>query len=455
MFFLSNIFRLRDKINPEAEKPFLEHLEDLRVTITKILVTLIITTLVCFSYHDRLMDILRRPITEVWQIHSANRLPQKSEITAEAWEQAKLHADALASLPEISREVYRRTMTESEADLASVATHYRSTQTIPNAEKRNAYIDQLTHLSEHQRALLKELVVLKPDTASGARDRFKFMSSLDPTESFMLSIKLSLFGGVVLAFPLLMWFLLQFILPGLHQHEKKAIFPALAIGFGLFLCGSLFAYLWVLPNVLEFFYSYGEDMGISNDWRIGYYLSFATQFTLIFGVCFELPVIVWVLVKIGLLNYELMSKTRSYAIIAILVIAAVITPTPDAFTLCLLAVPMIILYEISIWLAWWDAHQQKKRELEEENARIHRLSHTPLDEPPTPTSHSHAIELGPNGSPSINQQSPDAQQSAEDSSPYIDWHDTEPGEHKADPPVTDPSDTKPAQDSTDQDPPAR
>jgi sec-independent protein translocase protein TatC len=197
----------------------------------------------------------------------------------------------------------------------------------------------------------------------------------------MLSMKLAFFAGVVLAFPLLLYFLLQFVMPGLHQHEKKAVFPALAFGFGLFLCGVLFAYLKVLPSVLEFFYTYGESMGIANEWRIGYYLSFALQFTLIFGLCFELPVVVWVLVKIGLLDYELMSRTRGYAIVAIVIIAAVITPTPDAFTLCLLVVPMVALYEISIWLAWFDARKQKKELEKEENERLQRLLSYENDEP--------------------------------------------------------------------------
>jgi sec-independent protein translocase protein TatC len=199
------------------------------------------------------------------------------------------------------------------------------------------------------------------------------MSALNPTEPFMLSMKLAFFAGVVLAFPLLLYFVLQFVMPGLHKHEKKAVFPALAFGFGLFLCGVLFAYLKVLPSVLEFFYTYGESMGIANEWRIGYYLSFALQFTLIFGLCFELPVVVWVLVKIGLLDYELMSRTRGYAIVAIVILAAVITPTPDAFTLCLLVVPMAVLYEISIWLAWFDARKQKKELEKEENERLQRL----------------------------------------------------------------------------------
>jgi sec-independent protein translocase protein TatC len=89
---------------------------------------------------------------------------------------------------------------------------------------------------------------------------------------------------------------------------------------------------------------------------------------------------VWILVKIGLLNFEVMSRTRGYAIIAIVIIAAIITPTPDAFTLCLLALPMIVLYELSIWLAWFDARKVKRQEESEEKERLERL----LKSPPTP-----------------------------------------------------------------------
>ena len=115
-------------------------------------------------------------------------------------------------------------------------------------------------------------------------------------------------------------------------------------------------------------------MGISNDWRIGEYISFATQFTLLFGLSFELPVVVMVFVKLGLLTYDTMSKTRSYAIVGIFVAAAIITPTPDALTLTLMALPMVILYEICIWLAYFDRKKQRIREEQEARERTEYLS---------------------------------------------------------------------------------
>lgn len=193
------------------------------------------------------------------------------------------------------------------------------------------------------------------------------MSALKPTEGFMLSMKVSFVAGIVVSFPLLLLFILQFILPGLHAHEKKVLWPAMGVGFGLFLAGAAFAYCWVLPRALLFFYEWSGGMGISNDWRIGEYISFATQFTLLFGLSFELPVVVMVFVKLGLLGYETMARTRSYAIVGIFVAAAVLTPTPDIFTLLLMALPMIFLYEICIWFAYFD--RKKNRLLEEQEAR--------------------------------------------------------------------------------------
>ena len=215
---------------------------------------------------------------------------------------------------------------------------------------------------------MKALTLTAPSPEIENRGNLKLMSALRPTETFMLSMKLSFFAGIVLAFPLLLMYILQFVLPGLHATEKKVMWPAMAVGFGLFLGGVLFAYYGVLPRALTFFYEWSGNLGVSNDWRIGEYISFATQFTLLFGLSFELPVVVMVFVKLGLLTYETMSKTRSYAIVAIFVAAAVLTPTPDIFTLMLMALPMIVLYEICIWLAWLD--RRRNRVAEEEEARV-------------------------------------------------------------------------------------
>lgn len=377
MFILKKLFELRDKTQLSDEKPFLEHLEDLRIVITRVVLTLVIAMLVCFAFRNDLMAIIRAPVEQVWRISQESKMPGKDEaavvIDLDTWELAKRAARDTSRFTEAQKDYYfdfqdpggslnLRFHTES-------VIYYRAAIDIEkNTENGTDFIKELPGSTAEMRQQVIALLdkEKRPDAAADSRGKLVQMQALNPTEGFMLSMKLSLFAGIVISFPFLLYFILQFILPGLRKNEKKALWPALIIGFGLFLTGVLFSYFFVLPKVLDFFYNYSQDMGVTNEWRIGYYISFATQFTLIFGLSFELPVVVMTLVKLGILNYTIMRNTRSYAILAIVIIAALITPTPDAFTLLLLAGPMIILYEICIWLAFFHNRKQREAELAEE-----------------------------------------------------------------------------------------
>jgi sec-independent protein translocase protein TatC len=220
----------------------------------------------------------------------------------------------------------------------------------------------------------QELLALieRPLVMAGIRDKVS-LQNLKPIGGFMTAMNVSLVAGVVTAFPLLLYFLLQFVLPGLRSNEKKVVFPALAVGAGLFLIGVLFAFYVVSPRALQFFYEFSVEMDQLSAaeggakppdkliWERVEYVKFVCQFVLIFGACFELPVVVMAFVKLDVLNYKVMKGSRAWAAIIIAVVAAVITPTQDALTLGLLAVPMYALYEICIWLAWW--MEKKDRQL--------------------------------------------------------------------------------------------
>jgi sec-independent protein translocase protein TatC len=380
MYLLKKVIQLREKSHPDHEKPFLEHLEDLRVMITRIVLTLLISMIVCFSFQEQLMEVLRRPVEQVWINQLDAKLPKKKDgvdkpLDVETWEKAKALEHAATALEPEQRAVFHQS--HPEPDLVFHARSVgllRAALALPE-EARDGFLNRLG-LEDSLRKQVKVLVKTAPSPEMDSRGNLKLMSALKPTETFMLSMKLSFFAGIILAFPLLLMYVLQFVLPGLHKHEKKVMWPAMAVGFGLFLGGVLFAYYGVLPRALMFFYEWSGSLGVSNDWRIGEYISFATQFTLLFGLSFELPVVVMVLVKLGLLTYETMSNTRSYAILAIFVTAAVLTPTPDVLTLLLMALPMILLYEICIWLAWFDRRRNRIDEQREAREREESLART-------------------------------------------------------------------------------
>jgi len=179
------------------------------------------------------------------------------------------------------------------------------------------------------------------------------LQSLGVADSMTISLKLAFYAGLVVSFPVLLYFLAEFVLPALTSRERRVVLVAAVIGFGLFIAGAAFAFYLVLPATLEFFFRDAQMMQWRPTWTVGEYYSFTTQFVLAFGLAFELPVVVLALVKVGLLDHAQMKATRPYAIVVVFVLAAVITPTPDIFTLLLMGAPMVLLYEACIWIARW------------------------------------------------------------------------------------------------------
>ena len=376
MYLLKKIIQFREDSHPDHEKPFLEHLEDLRIMITRIVITLLVSMIVCFAFQKQLMDVLRLPVERMWVQQLEEQLPQEKQgaaktVDAGLWEKAKQVEQAASGLDGGQRDGFYALIDPDLAFHARSVALMRAVMALPE-DSRAAFLESLD-LSAPMKAQVEALVQKAPNPDMESRGNLRLMSALRPTETFMLSMKLSFFAGIVVSFPLLLMYVLQFILPGLHGHERRMMWPALLIGFGLFLCGVFFAYFVVLPRALDFFHEWSGKLGVSNDWRIGEYISFATRFTLLFGLSFELPVVVMVLVKLGMLSYETMSGSRSYAVLAIFVTAAILTPTPDAFTLILMALPMLVLYEICIWLAWFDARRNRMEAEKEAREREENL----------------------------------------------------------------------------------
>ncbi|HEX8296746.1 MAG TPA: twin-arginine translocase subunit TatC [Chthoniobacteraceae bacterium] len=249
MNWLQKLFRIRERSDGDVVKPFLDHLEDLRWTLIKMVVVLLAAMIFAFTFHRDLVELLEKP----------------------------LHALG------------------------------------PNASKT--------------------------------------LMVTGVTDPFMISLSLSFYGGIVLSLPFQLYFLASFVLPALTRQEKKYLIPGIAGGFVLFGIGVVACFHYILPQTLRFFWDYGAG-NFNMMWQAREYFSFVTQLCIAFGLLSELPVVMLVLALFGFVSFKLLNNTRAYAIVIIMMLAAFVAPTPDPLTFLSMAAPVIILYEICIWLIW-------------------------------------------------------------------------------------------------------
>ena len=172
-----------------------------------------------------------------------------------------------------------------------------------------------------------------------------------PLEFLFTKMKLAGFGAVVVTFPILAWQLYRFVAPGLYRNEKGAFLPFLLAAPLLFLLGAALVYFVMLPFVMWFSLSQQiTGSGVSAELlpKVSDYLNLVTALLLAFGLCFQLPVVMTLLGLAGIISSKVMAEGRRYAIVGVVVVAAVVTP-PDPISQLMLAIPLVLLYEVSIW----------------------------------------------------------------------------------------------------------
>ncbi|RPI37927.1 MAG: twin-arginine translocase subunit TatC [Nitrospiraceae bacterium] len=173
---------------------------------------------------------------------------------------------------------------------------------------------------------------------------------LAPAEAFWMHMKVSFVASFIFALPIIFYQVWKFISPGLLANEKRYLIPFLLSSTALFLAGSLFCFVIVLPFAMTFLLGYKIGT-LTPMISVGSYIDFCLKFILAFGAIFELPLVIIFLTKFGIVSPRSLAKNRKYAILVSFIVAAVLTPTPDAFNQCLMAVPIIVLYEIGILLS--------------------------------------------------------------------------------------------------------
>lgn len=308
-------------------KPFLEHLEDLRWTLVKSVTAIILGMLICLVAGRYLVAVMMWPLKCAERVFNA----QKNDVA-----------------------IFLGTNIIARGDPATLGfTNLFGTN--------KPYSLQIVPVQVGTNSILALQPVPDKEVPPPTMVVIKNYS---PVEGIMVALKLALYGGLVVAFPFVMYFIGQFVLPALRVNEKRILFKTVAFSGGLFLLGVVFCYFIVAVFALGATVQFSNWLGFeANEWRADAYLSFVIKFMLGMGLAFQLPVIILLLVKIGLIDYTKLSKFRSYAFVANLTIAAIATPSGDPFTMLLMALPLQALYEISYFVAkYWDWKERKKAE---------------------------------------------------------------------------------------------
>jgi len=192
----------------------------------------------------------------------------------------------------------------------------------------------------------------------------KELITLSPTESFMTVLKVAGYAGMILASPVIIYQTWAFVAPGLRSKERRVVYFASFFTTILFLIGIIFAWYVVLPRGLDFLLNYQADY-FNQQLQADQYFSFVTMFLLGFGIIFETPVMILTLARLGIVNTRMLKKNRKYAVLIGAILSAALTPGQDIFSMLMMAIPFLLLFEVSVLASRFVQKSKRSREGEE------------------------------------------------------------------------------------------
>lgn len=319
-------------------KGFLEHLEDLRWVLIKSLAALGVAVVACLLAGDQLVKVLMWPLGQA----------RTTRTDTETMVHLSFFTKSLGTF-RLSDEL-RRIVPDPSNGVVALAV-----QPIPSGTQANLWF-----------------LNVRPDENPAALEAATRLHvplvALSPVGGFTVAFRVALWAGLVLAMPFILYQLLAFVVPALRRVEKHCVRAGLTYGLGLFLLGVAFCYFILMPVALTASVQYSEWLGFSVPlWRAEDYVPFISKFMVGMGLAFEVPVVVLILVKLGLVDYARLSGVRRYVMVVSFVVGAMLTP-PDVVTQVMMAVPLQILYEVSVWIAWYWERRAKTQEARMEAA---------------------------------------------------------------------------------------
>ena len=295
----------------DSEMPFLEHLEAFRKMAIRSAIALVLGVVVCLPFADRLIMVLRAP---------AERYIEKpaSETLQDSTVRLRIPVDSLGN---------------------------------PKEENGERYYD-----------VPAKMVF---PTAGKPRSGVIRLQFSEPAAAIKMWLTVSFFGGLLLSLPFLVFFVGSFVLPGVRDAERKVLTRISFFSGGLFVVGIAMGYMVTLPLAMGLMLKIGGQLGGESIWFYNKYIVFALQLLLGFGLAFQLPVVILILGKMGLVNSRQLREKRRHVIVGLLVLAMILTP-PDVMTQLLMAAPLILLYEFCIWFLHFSGNRDSTADREAE-----------------------------------------------------------------------------------------
>ncbi|MEJ7623488.1 MAG: twin-arginine translocase subunit TatC [Pyrinomonadaceae bacterium] len=340
-----------------GQMSFLDHLDELRKRLVKSVVIIIIAFLICFKFSSEIYEFLSVPIRRALSEVDRRQLPLGGLTGNE-------RIEPLNSLAEgaVGRYVFDRattlgtTMVAPGTSVASVVA--------TDAEGRVGLFSSEAIYTLN--GVIPAGIRLPPDLAAGVKDEPTADERLivtSATEAFTLYVTVSLYAAIALSIPLLLWQIWGFISPALYKHERRYVTPFIGLSTISFVGGAAFAYYVLFPPAVKYLIGVAEEFRPLL--RASDYFDFITIIMLAMGVIFQMPAITYVLSRIGILSAGFLIRSWKVSLVIILVIAAVVSPTADVINLMLFAAPMMALYVVSIFIAWFFG---KRRQTDEQAA---------------------------------------------------------------------------------------
>lgn len=327
--------KIRKILDPENCTMSLgDHLEELRARLILAIMGLSIGVIVAMIFGTQILSFIKRPY-----VRAMGEWLQKTE------------------MPRVKSEV--SLFAEMFFDTLTARLDPNEPQVDPDRVQfvRSVSADAISAWVEKTRAA----------TGDQALPTYARLQTLAPAEAFVAYMKVSFISGLILTSPWVFYQLWMFIAAGLYPAERKYVHTAVPFSTALFVIGALFFLFVIAPLTLKFFLGFGDLVGTASNWTLDRYISFVTVLMLVFGLAFQTPIAIFILVRTGLVSIATLRRVRKYVILGMFFVSAVATP-PDVVSQISLAIPLCALYELGIVLALFAEKKAQQKELEEKQA---------------------------------------------------------------------------------------